>query len=215
MPVSFWMKNTLIPLDMVFIAGDGTIRHIHAKPCRMSTDTIPAHTLVRGVLEINGGSAALLGIKPGDKGEARDLSAPPSLRFIPVRTTEFVVQQGFSAFGQALLVLLRLPLPAVSSAKGAPLAPSSYARDAGGPLRCVISRAANRRQRQRHAPATRSAGWPHRRQVGCSAGLSPRGSRPHSFQHHVLGLAVGRPTRGLHEPFAQEFPGCFRRRSWS
>src|SRR5581483_4436444 len=30
MPVSFWMKNTLIPLDMVFIAGDGTIKHVHA-----------------------------------------------------------------------------------------------------------------------------------------------------------------------------------------
>src|SRR5690349_16854134 len=30
MPVSFWMKNTLIPLDMVFIAADGTVRHVHA-----------------------------------------------------------------------------------------------------------------------------------------------------------------------------------------
>jgi hypothetical protein len=67
MPVSFWMKNTLIPLDMVFIAGDGTIKHVHANAVPMSTDAIPSGAPVRAVLEINGGSAALLGIKPGDK----------------------------------------------------------------------------------------------------------------------------------------------------
>jgi uncharacterized protein len=66
-PVSFWMKNTLIPLDMVFIAGDGTIRHIHANAVPHSTDTVPSEFPVRAVLEINGGSAKLLGIKPGDK----------------------------------------------------------------------------------------------------------------------------------------------------
>jgi uncharacterized membrane protein (UPF0127 family) len=66
-PVSFWMKNTLIPLDMVFIAGDGTIRHIHANAVPLSTDTVPSEYPVRAVLEINGGSARLLGIKPGDK----------------------------------------------------------------------------------------------------------------------------------------------------
>jgi uncharacterized protein len=66
-PVSFWMKNTLIPLDMVFIAGDGTIKHIHANAVPLSTDTIPSEFPVRAVLEINGGSARLLGIKPGDK----------------------------------------------------------------------------------------------------------------------------------------------------
>jgi uncharacterized protein len=66
-PVSFWMKNTLIPLDMLFIAGDGTIRHIHANAVPLSTDAIPSQFPVRAVLEINGGSARLLGIKPGDK----------------------------------------------------------------------------------------------------------------------------------------------------
>lgn len=66
-PVSFWMKNTLIPLDMVFIAADGTVRHVHANAVPLSTDTIPSQFPVRGVLEINGGSAKLLGIKPGDK----------------------------------------------------------------------------------------------------------------------------------------------------
>ncbi|HZQ00455.1 MAG TPA: DUF192 domain-containing protein [Reyranella sp.] len=67
MQVSFWMKNTLIPLDMVFIAADGTIKHVHANAVPMSTDTIPSEFPVRAVLEINGGSARLLGIKPGDK----------------------------------------------------------------------------------------------------------------------------------------------------
>ncbi len=66
-PVSFWMKNTLIPLDMVFIGADGTVRHVHANAVPHSTDTIPSQFPVRGVLEINGGSARLLGIKPGDK----------------------------------------------------------------------------------------------------------------------------------------------------
>ncbi len=66
-PVSFWMKNTLIPLDMVFIAGDGTVKHVHANAKPLSTDAIPSEFPVRAVLEINGGSARLLGIKPGDK----------------------------------------------------------------------------------------------------------------------------------------------------
>ena len=66
-PVSFWMKNTLIPLDMLFIAADGTIKHIHANAVPLSTDPIPSEFPVRAVLEINGGSAKLLGIKPGDK----------------------------------------------------------------------------------------------------------------------------------------------------
>jgi uncharacterized protein len=66
-PVAFWMKNTLIPLDMVFIGADGTVRHVHANATPMSTDTIPSESLVRAVLEINGGTARLLGIKQGDK----------------------------------------------------------------------------------------------------------------------------------------------------
>lgn len=66
-PVSFWMKNTLIPLDMIFIAADGTVRHVHANAVPKSEEAIPSQHPVRGVLEINGGSARLLGIKPGDK----------------------------------------------------------------------------------------------------------------------------------------------------
>jgi uncharacterized membrane protein (UPF0127 family) len=67
MPVSFWMKNTLIPLDMVFIAADGTVKHVHANAVPLTTDPVPSRFPVRAVLEINCGSAALLGIKPGDK----------------------------------------------------------------------------------------------------------------------------------------------------
>ena len=66
MQVSFWMKNTLIPLDMVFIAANGIVKHVHANAVPLSTDAIPSLFPVRAVLEINGGSAALLGIKPGD-----------------------------------------------------------------------------------------------------------------------------------------------------
>jgi uncharacterized membrane protein (UPF0127 family) len=63
--VSFWMKNTLIPLDMVFIRADGTIARIAtAKP--LDETPVPAGEPVAAVLEIRGGRAAELGIKPGD-----------------------------------------------------------------------------------------------------------------------------------------------------
>jgi uncharacterized membrane protein (UPF0127 family) len=52
---------------MVFIAGDGTIKHVHANAVPLSTEAVPSQFPVRAVLEINGGSARLLGIKPGDK----------------------------------------------------------------------------------------------------------------------------------------------------
>ncbi len=66
-PVSFWMHNTYIPLDMIFIAGDGRIMHIaeNAKP--LSDALIPSQYPVRAVLEVIGGTAEKLGIKPGDQ----------------------------------------------------------------------------------------------------------------------------------------------------
>jgi uncharacterized protein len=66
-PVSFWMHNTYIALDMFFIAGDGRIMHIaeNAKP--MSDDLIPSQYPVRAVLEVIGGTAEKLGIKTGDR----------------------------------------------------------------------------------------------------------------------------------------------------
>jgi uncharacterized protein len=62
----FWMKNTLIPLDMLFIAGDGRIADIHERAVPLSEAMIPSKQPVRAVLELNGGTVARLGIKLGD-----------------------------------------------------------------------------------------------------------------------------------------------------
>lgn len=66
-PVSMWMKNTRLPLDMLFIAADGRIVRIAANTEPFSTRTIESGGLVKGVLELNGGAARLLGIRPGDR----------------------------------------------------------------------------------------------------------------------------------------------------
>lgn len=65
--VSFWMKNTLIPLDMIFVARDGTIVGIAENAAPGSLDRRPAPAPVTGVLEINGGLSAKLEIRPGDR----------------------------------------------------------------------------------------------------------------------------------------------------
>ena len=64
---AFWMKNTLISLDMLFIKADGTIARIAANAKPLSEDSIPSYEPVRAVLEIAAGRAAQLGLKPGDK----------------------------------------------------------------------------------------------------------------------------------------------------
>ena len=64
--VSFWMRNTYIPLDMLFIKADGTIASIAERATPLSERSIPSKGPVRYVLEINGGLSAKLGIKPGD-----------------------------------------------------------------------------------------------------------------------------------------------------
>ncbi|HEY7978906.1 MAG TPA: DUF192 domain-containing protein [Rhizomicrobium sp.] len=64
---SFWMKNTLIPLDMIFIRQDGTISSVAPDAVPMSLDSIPSTEPVRAVLEIGGGEAARFGIYPGQK----------------------------------------------------------------------------------------------------------------------------------------------------
>ena len=63
--VAFWMKNTLIPLDLVYIRADGRIARItRGEP--MSLQTLPSGEPIAAVLEIRGGRAAELGIRHGD-----------------------------------------------------------------------------------------------------------------------------------------------------
>ena len=66
-PVTMWMKNTYLPLDMVFIRPDGTISRIAADTEPLSTAIIPSGSPVVAVLELNAGTAAKLGIKAGDR----------------------------------------------------------------------------------------------------------------------------------------------------
>jgi uncharacterized membrane protein (UPF0127 family) len=65
--IAMWMRNTYIPLDMIFIAGDGRIRRIAENTEPMSEKIIPSGGPVRGVLEVIGGTARKLGIAPGDR----------------------------------------------------------------------------------------------------------------------------------------------------
>jgi uncharacterized protein len=64
---TMWMKNTLIPLDMLFVGEDGRIVNIHERAVPQSEAIIAAAAPVRAVIELNGGTAARLGIKPGDR----------------------------------------------------------------------------------------------------------------------------------------------------
>ena len=65
-PAAMWMKNTLIPLDMDFISPDGSLRI--ERECRASLHGAdPLEGTVAGVLELNGGEAAKIGLKRGDK----------------------------------------------------------------------------------------------------------------------------------------------------
>ena len=66
-PVTFWMKDTLLSLDMAFIDIDVTVRRVVEGARPMSETLIPSGEPVTGVLELNAGQAAAIHLKPGDK----------------------------------------------------------------------------------------------------------------------------------------------------
>ncbi|MCP4618294.1 MAG: DUF192 domain-containing protein [Bradyrhizobium sp.] len=65
--ISMWMKNTYIPLDMIFIRADGRISRIAENTEPQSTAIISSGGLARGVLEVPAGTAQKYGIAPGDR----------------------------------------------------------------------------------------------------------------------------------------------------
>ena len=65
--VSMWMKNTYIPLDMIFIRADGRILRIAENTEPMSTRIISSKGPARAVLEVVAGTAQKYGIRPGDR----------------------------------------------------------------------------------------------------------------------------------------------------
>lgn len=73
--VHMWMKNTYLPLDMLFIRRDGTIARIAPDTLPLSEEIIDSREAVHFVLELNGGTAARLGIAPGDRVESPHIAA--------------------------------------------------------------------------------------------------------------------------------------------
>ncbi len=69
--LTMWMRNTYIPLDMVFIRADGTIHRIEENTEPFSEDIIASRGKVLAVLELAGGVAREIGLKPGDRVEGR------------------------------------------------------------------------------------------------------------------------------------------------
>ncbi|MGI9434639.1 MAG: DUF192 domain-containing protein [Geminicoccaceae bacterium] len=74
-PVSMWMKNTYIPLDMIFIRADGEIVNIASDTVPHSAVILASEGPVRAVLEVPAGTSRLLGIKAGDRVKHPTLSA--------------------------------------------------------------------------------------------------------------------------------------------
>lgn len=74
-PVSFWMRNTFIPLDMIFITAAGEIKNIHVNARPHDTTSIPSDGPVQFVLEIPGGRSVELGIEAGNTVEHPRITA--------------------------------------------------------------------------------------------------------------------------------------------
>ena len=66
-PISMWMRNTILPLDMIFIGLDGKVHRIESHTEPFSTEVISSDGTVQGVLEVNAGMAAKIGLKTGDE----------------------------------------------------------------------------------------------------------------------------------------------------
>jgi uncharacterized membrane protein (UPF0127 family) len=66
-PASFWMKNTVIPLDIIFVREDGTIANIAVNTVPYSMDPVTSDGPVAAVLELRGGLTRELGINAGDR----------------------------------------------------------------------------------------------------------------------------------------------------
>ena len=66
-PVSFWMRNTFIPLDMIFVSADGVVKNVHVNAIPHDPTGIPSDGPVQFVLEIPGGRSVEIGLKAGDK----------------------------------------------------------------------------------------------------------------------------------------------------
>jgi uncharacterized protein len=66
-PLTMWMRNTIIPLDMIFIGADGKVHRIESHTEPFSTQLISSEGAVQGVLEVNAGTAAAIGLKAGDE----------------------------------------------------------------------------------------------------------------------------------------------------
>lgn len=69
--ITMWMRNTYIPLDMVFIRADGIVHRIEARTEPLSETIISSRGNVTACLELAGGAAERLGLKPGDRVEHR------------------------------------------------------------------------------------------------------------------------------------------------
>ncbi|MCC7426809.1 MAG: DUF192 domain-containing protein [Alphaproteobacteria bacterium] len=75
---AMWMRNTILPLDMIFIAADGRVHRIAERTVPHSLDTISSRGPVRATLEVNAGTAERLGIRVGDLVQHRIFGTAPN-----------------------------------------------------------------------------------------------------------------------------------------